>query len=195
MELAAALDSAATAAAMARTVVEPWPVEAFTKTTITERQITEPCATRAVLLVHGSDADRALIDRLAAHFPSVTALLDRPAGRVTVLANKDVELFANDAPEGAHPEPRKSGTTRTLTVGVVTAKEKGSNLLTVLNDGVQMRFARKTRDGDLVVKVKELTPSGGATFADILRKDTGMDIDVREALAPHRRLSCATSTP
>lgn len=47
-----------------------------------------------------------------------------------------------------------------------------------------MSLVGKASDGGLVLKVEETLPGGGVTFADILRKDFGLGVDVRNAQDP-----------
>lgn len=50
--------------------------------------------------------------------------------------------------------------------------------------GVKLSRVTKTKEGDLVLKVREYTPGGGATFAEIIRKNSSLEVDVRDATGP-----------
>lgn len=49
---------------------------------------------------------------------------------------------------------------------------------------VKLSEVTKTKEGDLLFKVRELTPGGGALFAEIIHKDSSMEVEVRDASGP-----------
>lgn len=50
--------------------------------------------------------------------------------------------------------------------------------------GVKIGHARKTRKGDLVLKVSGVTSKEESTFAEDLRPRTRAEVDIKEVVAP-----------
>lgn len=79
------------------------------------------------------------------------------------------------APESSSSIRIKENSTSQSTIRAVRA------LMNPGMAGVTVSEVSRTRDVDIIFKVREATPGDWTIFADILRKNTGLEIDVNDA--------------
>ena len=128
-EIEEALKQAKTTDDWLRLISREWPEAAFKRSKLGRKGIVAPRAARSLLITQGSDKDKALLEQLAAQFPSATAVQNLPVGSVVVLrSSEDFELV-----ESSEEFQSPSNSVRSLTVGMLGQEQNGIAFLETLN--------------------------------------------------------------